>query len=108
MTRPPCSTRSGTSAIDPGVLPGCYVIGSYWAAHHRFAARLGAVDRRFVTLTVVYLAFVALLPFPTGVLGEFSDNPISMVAFATNMAAVSAMEAVFLRHARRQRTARRP
>jgi uncharacterized membrane protein len=54
---------------------GCYVIGSYSADHHRFFSRLGAVDRSFIALTVVYLAFVALLPFPTGVLGEFGDNP---------------------------------
>jgi hypothetical protein len=64
---------------------GCYVIGSYWAAHHRFMTWLAAVDRGFVALTVVYLSFVALLPFPTGVLGEFGDNPISVVAFAVNM-----------------------
>jgi uncharacterized membrane protein len=43
---------------------GCFVIGSYWAAHHRFLSMLAAVDRTFVILTVVYLAFVALLPFP--------------------------------------------
>jgi len=81
---------------------GCFVIGSYWAAHHRFMATLDAVDRGFIGLTVVYLAFVALLPFPTGVLGEFSSNPISMVAFALNMAAVSSIEAVMLVHARRR------
>jgi TMEM175 potassium channel family protein len=45
---------------------GCFVIGSYWVAHHRFVSRLAAVDRGFLSLTVVYLAFVALLPFPTG------------------------------------------
>ena len=35
---------------------GCYVIGSYWAAHHRFMTWLAAVDRGFVALTVVYLS----------------------------------------------------
>jgi uncharacterized membrane protein len=82
---------------------GCYVIGSYWAAHHRFMAWLTVVDRGFVTLTVVYLSFVALLPFPTGVLGEFGENPISVVAFAVNMGAVSTMETVLFSHARRRR-----
>jgi uncharacterized membrane protein len=82
---------------------GCFVIGFYWVAHHRFMARLAAVDPAFVTLTVVYLAFVALLPFPTGVLGEFGDNPISAVAFAANMGAVSTMEGVLFVHARRRR-----
>ena len=79
------------------------MIGSYWVAHHRFVSRLAAVDRGFLGLTVVYLSFVALLPFPTGVLGEFGDNPVSVVAFAVNMIAVSTMEAVLFSHARRRR-----
>jgi|Tabmets5t2r1_1033131.scaffolds.fasta_scaffold05448_4 uncharacterized membrane protein len=109
---------AGPAADDPGTLldllgdklplvaaffVGCFVIGSYWVAHHRFMTRLAAVDPGFVGLTVVYLAFVALLPFPTAVLGEFGDNPISVVAFAVNMGAVSAMEAVLFLHARRRR-----
>ena len=83
---------------------GCYVIGLYWAAHHRFMSWLEAVDRGFVVLTVVYLAFVALLPFPTGVLGEFGQNPISVIAFALNMGAVSSMETVLFTYARRRRS----
>ena len=79
------------------------MIGSYWVAHHRFVSRLAAVDRPFLSLTVVCLAFVALLPFPTGVLGEVGNNPVSVVAFAVNMMAVSTMEAVLSRHARRRR-----
>ena len=82
---------------------GCYVIGFYWAAHHRFMSWLDAVDRGFVLLTVVYLAFVALLPFPTGVLGEFGLNPISVIAFALNMGAVSSMETVLFAYTRRRR-----
>jgi uncharacterized membrane protein len=82
---------------------GCYVIGFYWAAHHRFMSWLDAVDRGFVLLSVVYLAFVALLPFPTGVLGEFGENPIAVVAFALNMGAVSGMETVLFAYARRRR-----
>jgi hypothetical protein len=37
------------------------------------------------------------------VLGEFGENPISVVAFAVNMAAVSGMETVLFSHARRRR-----
>jgi uncharacterized membrane protein len=82
---------------------GCLVIGSYWVANHRFVSALAAVDRGFVLLTVVYLTFVALLPFPIGVLGEFTRNPVSFVAFALNMGAVSTMEAACFSHAWRRR-----
>jgi hypothetical protein len=37
------------------------------------------------------------------VLGEFGENPISVLAFAVNMAAVSGMETVLFSHARRRR-----
>ena len=77
---------------------GCLVIGFYWAAHHRFMSRVQRADRRLVVLTVPYLAFVALLPFPTSMLGKYPGNPVSVIAFALNMAAVSTMEAVLLWH----------
>ena len=38
---------------------------------------------------MVYLAFVALLPFPTGVLDEFGENPIAVVAFALPWLAIA-------------------
>jgi uncharacterized membrane protein len=82
---------------------GCFVIGSYWTAHHRFMARMAAVDPGFAFLTVVYLTFIALLPFPTGLVGEFPQNPISIVAFAVTMGAVSTMEAVLFRYAWRHK-----
>jgi uncharacterized membrane protein len=46
---------------------------------------------------------VALLPFPTGVLGEFGENPVAVIAYAVNMGAVSGMECVLFSHARRRR-----
>jgi uncharacterized membrane protein len=64
---------------------------------------LDAVDRGFVLLTVAYLAFVALLPFPTAVLGEFGQNPVAVIAFALNMGAVSSMETVLFAYTRRRR-----
>src|SRR4029453_1488762 len=45
---------------------GCYVIGFYWAAHHRFMSWLDAVDRGFVLLPVVYLTFWPCCPSPPG------------------------------------------
>jgi uncharacterized membrane protein len=85
---------------------GCFIIGAYWTAHHRFMAQLKAVDLRFVFLTVVYLTFIALLPFPIGLIGEFPENPISVVALAITAAAVSTMEAVLFRHAWRNKLLR--
>jgi uncharacterized membrane protein len=76
-----------------------YVIGRYWLAHHWFFSRLERIDRRTLSLNLVYLAFIAFLPFPTGLIGDYEENPIAFVVFALSMAAVSLMELVVYRHA---------
>jgi uncharacterized membrane protein len=70
------------------------VIGRYWLAHHQFVALLKAMDQKFIALNLVYLAFIAFLPFPTALLGEYFSNPISVVIYAINVAIVSGMEVV--------------
>jgi uncharacterized membrane protein len=77
------------------------VIGRYWAAHHLFFAQLARMDRGLIGLNLVYLAFVAFLPFPTALLGEYFDNPLSVVIYAVNVALVSGLEVVLFRHAYR-------
>jgi len=77
------------------------VIGRYWLAHHTFISLLEAMDQPFVTLNLLYLAFIAFLPFPTALLGEYFENPLSIVIYAINVGIVSGMEVVLLRHAYR-------
>jgi uncharacterized membrane protein len=78
-----------------------YVIGRYWLAHHWFFSRVERIDRRMLSLNLVYLGFVAFLPFPTGLLGDYEENPIAFVVFALSMAAVSLTELGISRHAYR-------
>jgi uncharacterized membrane protein len=40
------------------------LLGRYWMAHHAFFSGLKSIDRRVVAWNLVYLAFVAFLPFP--------------------------------------------
>lgn len=80
---------------------GFALLAGYWLAHHDFMARVAAVDSRLITTNLVYLAFVALLPFPTAMIGEFESNPISGVVFAANLAVISLLETMMLAHAQR-------
>lgn len=84
------------------------LLGRYWMSHHAFFAALRTVDTRFITLNLVYLAFVAFLPFPTELVGSYESNPISVVLFAVTLAAISGMEAVLFRHAHRSGHLERP
>jgi uncharacterized membrane protein len=83
------------------------VIGRYWVAHHQFFARLRAVDRGLIGINLVYLAFVAFLPFPTGLLGNYFENPISVALYALAVAAVSGLEVALFARAYRAELLRR-
>jgi uncharacterized membrane protein len=83
------------------------VIGRYWLAHHRFVALLETLDQRLILLNLLYLAFIAFLPFPTALLGEYFENPLSIVIYAVNVGLVSGMEVVLFRHSYRSELLRR-
>jgi uncharacterized membrane protein len=84
------------------------VIGRYWVAHHQFFALLGKVDQGLIGINLIYLAFIAFLPFPTALLGEFFENPLSVAIYGGAVAIVSGMEVVLFRHAYRERLFTRP
>ncbi len=65
------------------------VLGKYWLAHHRFFSALERFDGRLMGLNLVYLAFIALVPFTSEVLGDFSDQTAAIVLYAINMILVS-------------------
>lgn len=77
------------------------LLARYWLAHHAFAATLNHVDRVLVRLTLCYLAFVAFLPFPTALVGEYASNPLSAILFAICLTIISGIETVMLWHAMR-------
>jgi uncharacterized membrane protein len=83
------------------------VIGRYWIAHHQFVSLLEAMDQTFIFLNLIYLAFIAFLPFPTALLGEYFENPLSVAIYATNVGIVSGMEVVLFRRAYRANLLRR-
>ena len=77
------------------------VIGRYWVAHHQFFRLLRAMDYQLVWINLMYLAFIAFLPFPTGILGAYFENPISVATYALAIALVSGLEVVLFRRAYR-------
>lgn len=72
------------------------IIGRYWLANHQFFSSLKAVDLPFMAYTLLYLAFVAFLPFPSALMGRFDDNAVAVSLFALSMAAVSGIETVLI------------
>jgi uncharacterized membrane protein len=81
---------------------GFLVIGRYWLAHHAFCSRLARMDQGFLAINMLYLLFIAFLPFPTAVFGSYFENPLSVTVFAVAAAVVSGMEVVLFAYARRK------
>lgn len=46
------------------------VIGVFWVAHHRIFSFAKVVDTPLVWLNIVYLMFIAIIPFPASILAD--------------------------------------
>jgi uncharacterized membrane protein len=77
------------------------VIGRYWVAHHQSYRLLREIDYGLIAINLIYLAFVAFLPFPTALLGNYFENPVAVGSYALAVAVVSGLEVVAFRHAYR-------
>jgi len=66
------------------------VLGRFWLSHHRFFSTLERFDGRLMALNLLYLAWIALVPFSSEVLGDYGDSTDAVVLYAINMILVSA------------------
>ena len=72
------------------------VVGLFWVHHHRMLANLRGFDGRLMALNLLVLCFIALLPVPTELLGEYGNEAWGVWPYAVCMACVSlAMWAIF-------------
>jgi uncharacterized membrane protein len=77
-----------------GFFLGFALLGRYWLAHHEFFAGLRSIDKSLIRLNLIYLAFVAFMPFPVAILSEYERNEVSYLLFAVALAVVSLLEMV--------------
>jgi TMEM175 potassium channel family protein len=57
------------------------------------------MDPPYARWNVIYVGFVAFLPYPICLIGTYFRNPLSLALLALNLAAVSSMEALLFAHA---------
>ena len=78
------------------------VVGMYWMAHHRTFRLVTRIDRTLLWINLVLLGFVALLPFPTEILGKYGDTSLGVVVYTASIVAVGSMSVLiwwYLNHA---------
>jgi uncharacterized membrane protein len=61
------------------------VLGILWTLHHRSFHSIKRSDIALVWLNIVFLMFVALIPFSTSLLGDYGTEQLSIVIYATNV-----------------------
>ncbi len=65
------------------------VLARLWLSHHRFYGAVARFDGRLIALNLFYLAFIALLPFSTELLGNYSDESVAVAIYAANLTVVA-------------------
>ena len=65
------------------------VIGRFWVIHHNLFETLVRFDGMLMFLNLVFLLFVALLPFATDLLGEYPDSGLATASFSVSVALAS-------------------
>jgi len=59
-----------------------YVIALYWGAHRRLMRSATVAHPAVVRDTIFLLVVVAVMPFPTGLLGRYGSTPFAFVLYA--------------------------
>jgi uncharacterized membrane protein len=61
------------------------VISMYWYSHHRLFRYVRRWDAWLITLNLGVLLFVAVMPFPTAIMGRYGDQTLAVVIYAANL-----------------------
>lgn len=75
-----------------------FVIGRYWLIHHRLFRLVQRADAPVLVWNLVLLGFIALVPYPTELLGRYGDTTTAVVAYSVTMVAVGLTSFGLTRH----------
>jgi len=60
-----------------------WFVGTYWVAHHRVFHHVRGYDRRLLFINLLFLMWIVLLPFSSALLGEYGDQRIVVIIYAS-------------------------
>jgi uncharacterized membrane protein len=66
------------------------VLGKLWLSHHSFFGGLHSFDGTLMVLNLVYLAWIALVPFTSELLGNYTGETQSVIVYAASVVGVTA------------------
>jgi uncharacterized membrane protein len=74
-----------------GYAIGFLVLGVYWIVHHHAFQYIKRYDGRLLWINIIFLMFVAFLPFPTSLLGQYGNLPFAVCFYAASVAIAGLM-----------------
>jgi uncharacterized membrane protein len=60
-------------------------ISTFWTIHHSIFRSIRAYDRGLLYLNFLFLMFVAFVPFPTSLLGEYGNYQLPVAIYAATL-----------------------
>jgi uncharacterized membrane protein len=73
-------------APEFGFYAFCFlIIGSLWMTHHKIFQSIERYDDAFIFLNIISLMFIAAVPIPTGIMGQYIMYRPSLILYATYM-----------------------
>jgi uncharacterized membrane protein len=79
LPRPHDSTRLAHDLLQEWPSYAAYLVtfatvGILWIEHHGMMSAVVRINRRFLELTLLFLLFVSILPWPTALAAEYADR----------------------------------
>ncbi len=81
-----------------GYLLSFFVIGNYWLSHHRLFRPVRRYDDRLCLLNLVFLFFIALLPFSTRLIGLYPRSRTAVLVYSLNVFPLAIISYALTRH----------
>jgi uncharacterized membrane protein len=75
------------------------VIGIYWISHHRHFSYIKRYDTRLMLLNLIFLFFIACMPFVASLLRRYPSVPLASIAYSLAVAALGISMALIWRYA---------
>lgn len=85
-----------------------FLVANTWWHHHRIFARLGWVEPGLIAINLGFLAGVALVPFPTRILGSAPGSRAAVMAFIALFAVLLLLMVAFMLRAQKLAAWQRP
>jgi uncharacterized membrane protein len=63
-----------------------FVIATFWFSHHQKFQYIKRYNKTFIWLNLIFLMFIAFLPFPTNLVGEYDTSFFAIVFYSLSLA----------------------